>query len=492
MVVLGLVLVPVLVAVLIVLLGSRLSRQVALAGTLAELLLGGYAFCLMTRVATDTSVLPLINFHTDWLPRLGSDFHLQIDGINIVLVLLTVLLLPFIILTSFNREIRSPKAFYTLILLMQSALVGVFVARDAFLFYIFWELALIPVYFICLLWGGEGRQRITFKFFIYTLTGSLFMLLGLIYLVAHTPTISFDMQAIYEAGRSLSLKEQMLVFGAMYLAFAIKIPIFPLHTWQPDTYVNAPTQGTMLLSGIMLKMGTFALIRWLIPVVPMAWAELSHWVVLLSVISVVYGSLMAITQKDFKRLLAYSSMAHVGLIAAGIFSWNLQGVQGGLFQMLSHGINVVGLFFICDIIQQRMKTDHMSSLGGIRMVSPLFGVLFIVVLLGSVALPLTNGFVGEFMLLHGVFQYQAVFAAFAGLTVILGAVYMLRAYHIMMHGDSNELTASFGELAKSEMIVLAGLTVLIIAFGIYPKIILDVTEPAVRELVDYVNTVTKL
>lgn len=496
MVVLGLVLVPVLVAMLVVFFSDRWARQLALFGTIAELLLGAYAFCLMTRLPGDASLFPLVNFQMSWLPRLGSSFHLQIDGISIVLVLLTVLVLPFIVLSSFNREVKSQKAFYSLILLMQSALVGVFIARDAFLFYIFWELALIPIYFICLLWGGEGRQRITLKFFVYTLAGSLFMLLGLIYLVAHTGAetgkVSFSMQAIYEAGRILPLKAQMLVFVAMYLAFAIKIPIFPLHTWQPDTYVNAPTQGTMLLSGIMLKMGTFALIRWLIPVLPAAWAELSNIVVLLSVISVVYGSLMAITQKDMKRLLAYSSMGHVGLIAAGIFSWNLQGVQGGLFQMLSHGINVVGLFFICDIIMQRMKTDTMGALGGIRSVSSLFGVLFLVILLGSVALPLTNGFVGEFMQLHGLFQFNAVYAGTAGLTVILGAVYMLRAYHTTMHGEANELTAGFSALTKTEIAVLAGLGILVIALGIYPKVVLDVSEPAVRQLVDYVLTVNKI
>ena len=492
MVVLGLVLVPLAVAVLILLLNSRLAKSIALFGTLLELALGVYAFVLLAHTDSEPSNLKLITWHTAWLVQLGSDFHLQLDGISIILVVLTVLLLPFIILSSFNRETRNPKAFYALILLMQSALVGVFTARDAFLFYIFWELALIPIYFICLLWGGEGRQRITFKFFIYTLTGSLFMLVALIYLVTHTKTFSFDMRSIYEAGASLTLKQQMLVFGAMYLAFAIKIPIFPLHTWQPDTYVNAPTQGTMLLSCIMLKMGTFALIRWLIPVVPMAWEHLSYWVILISVVSVIYGSLMAITQQDFKRLLAYSSMGHVGLIAAGIFTFNLQGVQGGLFQMLSHGINVVGLFFVCDIIMNRMKTDTMRSLGGIREVSPLFAVLFMVVLLGSVALPLTNGFVGEFMLLHGIFQYQTIFAALGGLTVIFGAVYMLRAYHTMMHGSSNELTAVFGELALNEKIVLAGLVVLIIAFGVHPKIMLDVSEPAVRQLVDYVHSVSKL
>jgi NADH-quinone oxidoreductase subunit M len=206
----------------------------------------------------------------------------------------------------------------------------------------------------------------------------------------------------------LNGQQQLLVFIAFYLAFAIKIPVFPLHTWQPDTYVNAPTQGTMLLSGIMLKMGAFALIIWLIPMVPLGWQIASKYVITLSVISVLYGSLMALTQHDFKRMLAYSSLGHVGLIAAGVFSWNLQGVQGALYQMLSHGINVVALFFVCDIILNRMKTDNMQQLGGIRNVSRVFSVLFLIALLGSVAMPLTNGFVGEFLLLHGVFQYNTL------------------------------------------------------------------------------------
>jgi NADH-quinone oxidoreductase subunit M len=276
------------------------------------------------------------------------------------------------------------------------------------------------------------------------------MLLAIIYLWLHNPARNFNIYDLYKVSALLNGQQQLLVFIAFYLAFAIKIPVFPLHTWQPDTYVNAPTQGTMLLSGIMLKMGAFALIVWLIPMVPLGWQIASKYVITLSVISVVYGSLMALTQHDFKRMLAYSSLGHVGLIAAGVFSWNLQGVQGALYQMLSHGINVVALFFVCDIILNRMKTDNMQQLGGIRNVSRVFSVLFLIALLGSVAMPLTNGFVGEFLLLHGVFQYNTLLAVFAGLTVILGAVYMLRAYQSMMHGETNVLTESFGGISMNE------------------------------------------
>jgi NADH-quinone oxidoreductase subunit M len=313
------------------------------------------------------------------------------------------------------------------------------------------------------------------------------MLLSIIYLWLHNPARNFNLYDIYVAGSHLPAKDQLLVFIGFYLAFAVKVPIFPLHTWQADTYVNAPTQGTMLLSGIMLKMGTYALIVWLIPIVPLGWQIASPYIIILSIISVVYGALMAITQSDFKRMLAYSSLGHVGLIAAGIFSWNLQGVQGALYQMLSHGINVVALFYICDIILNRTQTDTMQKLGGIRSISRLFSVLFLIALLGSVAMPLTNGFVGDFLLIHGLFQFNTIGAAFAGLTVILGAVYMLRAYQMMMHGESNNLTAGFGELTLNEKVLLSGFAVLIIFFGLFPDVILGVSEQPVKDLIRHVH-----
>ncbi len=486
MLVLLLVILPVLFVFSTLFLNEKQAKNNALLGTVVTLGVGLYIFSQFKSNPASAD----FTYHTDWVQALGADFYLKVDGINIILVLLTVLLLPFIVQSTEGRIIKNPKAYFSLILLMQSALLGVFLAKDALLFYVFWELALLPIYLIALIWGGDGRQKITFKFFVYTLFGSLFMLLAIIFVWIHNPDRSFSMNAFYQVGAQLSAKEQLLVFVAFYLAFAIKIPIFPLHTWQPDTYVNAPTQGTMLLSGIMLKMGAFALIVWLIPVAPLGWQLASKYVILLSVISVVYGSLMALTQKDFKRMLAYSSLGHVGLIAAGIFSWNLQGVQGALYQMLSHGINVVALFYVCDIIFSKMRTDTMLKLGGIRNVSREFSVLFLIALLGSVAMPLTNGFVGEFLLLHGIFQYNMMVAFFGGLTVILGAVYMLRAYQAMMHGETNSLSETFGEISKDEKIVLYGFAVLVIFFGLFPNTILDVSEQTVKQLIDHVHSVT--
>jgi NADH-quinone oxidoreductase subunit M len=397
------------------------------------------------------------------------------------LVALTNVLMPLIILSASRTEIKNANAFYGLMLFMQFALVGVFAALDAFLFYIFWELALIPIYFICLLWGGADRIRITLKFFIYTLTGSLLMLVGLIYLYLQTPGAhTFALQAFYNL--NLSATEQSFIFWALFLAFAVKIPIFPLHTWQPDTYTDAPTQGTMLLSGIMLKMGIYGLIRWMIPIVPAGMEQWGGLAIGLCVTGIVYASCMAIVQKDYKRLIAYSSVAHVGLIAAGVLVLNPEGLQGALFQMLSHGVNVIGLFAIVDIIQRRMKTRNLDELGGLANNSPLFTVLFMIIVLGAVALPLTNGFVGEFLLLNGVFQFNAVLGAVAGLTIILGAVYMFRSYQKIMLGNANGNHAEFTGLLLNEKIILISVAALVIITGVYPKPILSVAQPVLEEI----------
>jgi NADH-quinone oxidoreductase subunit M len=420
-----------------------------------------------------------------WIADLGINFHAGIDGISMLVVLLTNLLVPIIILSSYNHQYKNPAAFYALILFMQCGLLLVFTALDAFLFYIGWEAALIPIYFICAIWGGKDRIRINMKFFVYTIAGSLFMLMGIIYLYLQNPAHNFDIQAFYAL--NLDSAQQGWIFWAFFIAFAIKMPIFPFHTWQPDTYTAAPTQGTMLLSGIMLKMGIYGVIRWLLPIVPAGVHDWGQVAIVLSIIGIVYASLIAFTQKDAKRLVAYSSIAHVGLISAGIFAFNQQGMQGAMIQMLSHGINVVGLFFVLDIIFSRVKTNKIEELGGIAKVAPQLALTFLIIVLGTVALPGTNGFIGEFLLLMGVYNYGIWAAAIAGLTIIFGAVYMLRMYQNVMLGETNSLTITFTDIKGTEKLVLYTICALIIVLGVYPKPILHLTEASVQHLLEQVN-----
>jgi len=467
---------PLIFSLLVLGLKPMVAKYLAFFGSLAVLLVS-----LIITFQFDKTQGVQFAIDKVWIASLGINFSAGIDGISLLLVLLTTVLMPGIILTSLN-DASKPSSFYSLILLMQSALIGVFTARDGFLFYLFWEIALIPVYFICLVWGGENRGRITLKFFIYTLTGSLFMLVALIYLYFKTPSHTFAIQALYDAGRALDSTQQAFVFAGLFLAFAIKMPVFPFHTWQPDTYTVAPVQGTMLLSGIMLKMGIYGVIRWLIPIVPLAVKEWGMIAIILSVIGIVYGSCIAIVQKDFKRLIAYSSIAHVGLISAGLLTLTVVGMQGAMIQMISHGIIVFGLFYIVEIVSERAKTRELSKMGGIRNVAPLLATTFAIIMLGSVALPLTSGFVGEFLLINSLVQYKLWIGAVAGLTIILGAVYMLRTFQKSMSGETNAVTSTLTDLNYHERLVLYPVVILVILIGVYPGPLLDISEAAVKNL----------
>ncbi len=474
-----LLLLPIAGAIITTILGSSpKAKYVALASSLISLT---YAICLLLRFQPEAGTQFLVN--QPWLTNMGINFKAGIDGISLLLVLLTNGLLPLIVLAGFKQN--QSGTFYGLMLFMQAGLLIVFTALDAFLFYVGWEAALIPIYFICALWGGENRIKVNLKFFVYTIFGSLFMLLAIIYLHLQTPGKTFDIQDFYAL--NLDATTQSWIFWAFFLAFAIKIPIFPFHTWQPDTYTEAPTAGTMLLSGIMLKMGIYGVIRWLIPVAPLGFSQWGQTALILSIIGVVYAAVIAFTQKDVKRLVAYSSISHVGLISAGIFVWNVQGLQGAMIQMLNHGINVVGMFFVLDIIIRRLGTREIASMGGIAKSAPQLAITFLIILLGTVALPLTNGFIGEFLLLMGIYQYNLWLAVVAGLTIIFGAVYMLRMYQQVMLGEANKNTEKFADIDCTEKWVLYPVCALVILIGVFPQPILNISEPAVSQLLEVVN-----
>jgi len=472
---------PLFAALVLLLFKGDNVKNIALFFALAELVVAGI---MVAGFHANASSQYVIDY--PWMADWGIHFKAGIDGISIIMVILTTVLVPLIILSTYKHQYSNPSAFYALILFMQTGLLLVFTSMDGFLFYIGWETALIPIYFICALWGGENRVKVTIKFFIYTFAGSLFMLLGIIYLYLQTPGKTFDIQAFYHL--NLDAYHQGWIFWAFFIAFAVKMPIFPFHTWQPDTYTTAPTGGTMMLSGIMLKMGIYGVIRWLIPIAPLGFAQWQSTAIILSVIGIVYASLIAFNQKDGKRLIAYSSIAHVGLIAAGIFAWNMQGVQGAVIQMLSHGINVVGLFFVMDIISRRINTHDITLMGGIAKRAPFLAASFLIIVMGTVALPLTNGFIGEFLLMNGIYQYNIWLVAVAGLTIIFGAVYMLRLYKQIMQGEQpTALTASFADVSGSEKTVLIIICALVIMIGIYPQPLLHLSEATVSNLIEQVN-----
>lgn len=467
---------PALAGLLVLLLKGEAAKKVAFGAAVIEFLIAVYA-----AVSFNPNAGTQFELNQPWIENAGISFHIGMDGISLLLVLLTAFLVPLIILSSFKHLYNNAGTFYALILFMQTGMIGSFVALDAFVFYFFWEVALIPIYFICGIWGGERRVPVTFKFFIYTIFGSLFMLVGFVYLYFQTPgTHTSDISAFYQL--ALSPENQSWVFWFIFLAFAIKMPVFPFHTWQPDTYTEAPTPGTMLLSGIMLKMGIYGVIRWLLPVVPAGVAQWADVVLVLAIIGIIYGAIIAIRQNDLKRLTAFSSISHVGLIAAGLFTLNIQGLQGAMIQMLSHGINVVGMFFLIDIIFRRTGTREIKALGGITQYAKAFTICFMIILLGTVALPLTNGFVGEFLLLQGVFQHNYIMGGVAGITIILGAVYLLRMFQRVMFGEANSITATFTDLTASELAVLIPLIIMVLWIGLHPNTFLSISEPAVQNL----------
>jgi NADH-quinone oxidoreductase subunit M len=420
------------------------------------------------------------NFDASWIPSINARFVLTADGLSKILLLLTGISFPAIFMSTSKNEIKNRAQFLSLMLFTQTGLLGVFLAGDALLFYFFWELALIPVYFLCSIWGGEKRVAVTFKFFIYTFLGSLFMLIGIILVYTHTADQSFAIQSFKQA--SLSAGQQLTAFALFFTAFAIKMPIFPLHTWQPDAYEQSPTAVTMVLSAVMVKMGLYGVIRWLMPLFPNAFSAHSNFVVILSVIGILYASFIAIRQDDMKRLIAYSSIAHIGLMSAALFANNEIGTQGVLIQLFSHGVNVLGLWIIADIIEQQTGTRSLKEMGGLAKQNPTLGILLVGFAFANIALPLTNAFVGEFLMFNSLFQFKPWIAAAAGVSVVLAAIYTLNMVQKCAYGEVSEKMSKMQAPNMPAQFVLIVLLVVVIISGVYPAPLFDLTADTLQQL----------
>ena len=457
--------------------GDKLASKVALFFSLAALV---SSIVLLSHFNAGEN----IDFITKWISKPNISFALKADGLSLAMLLLTTALTPIIIFSSFGNDYKNAKSFYALILFMAFAMTGTFLAADGLLYYIFWELSLIPIYFIALLWGNgdaEERKKAVVKFFIYTLAGSLFMLVAFIYLYQKAGSLLIeDLYAL-----NLSQREQLWIFLAFFLAYAIKIPLIPFHTWQANVYQKAPTVGTMLLSGIMLKMGLYSIIRWQLPIAPLAAKQYMFILISVGIAGVIYGSIVALRQKDLKKLLAYSSLAHVGLIAAGTYTLTLDGLRGAVLQMIAHGFVVVGLFLAAEIIYRRYQTRAIYEMGGIRSQSPKFTSLFMLLVLASVALPTTFNFVGEFTVLYSLTQVNIWFTILGGSTIILGAYYMLKMFQHVMLGETN--TKIFADVTVNEGISMVVIVAVLFFFGMYPKPIIDLITPSLETILNTIN-----
>ncbi|HEX4852010.1 MAG TPA: NADH-quinone oxidoreductase subunit M, partial [Puia sp.] len=433
-----------------------------------------------------------LHCNVEWLPMLNSRFAVGLDGLGQILTFLTAISFPIIFIATWRDEYRNARNFYGLMLLSQAGLMGVFLAMDALLFYFFWELALIPVYFLASQWGGERRIQATFKFFIYTFIGSLLMLIGIIYLYFHTRNASFSIESFYALRSTILTPDQSWLFWLFFIAFAIKMPIFPFHTWQPETYEQAPTAVTMVLSGIMVKMGLFGLIRWLAPILPVGTWQWGDTVSTLCIIGMIYASLLAMKQNDLKRMVAYSSIAHIGLMCLAVFATSQSSMQGVMIQMFSHGINIIGLWIVVDLIERQYHTRKISELGGIALKAPGLAILLVIVALANIALPLTNAFIGEFMMFNGIYastatKYNVVFTASAAVTIILSAVYMLNMIQRVFYGNTNALTAQTKDIKLNEKIILGVIVILIVAVGVYPQPVFELTKHTVDAILQKMN-----
>jgi NADH-quinone oxidoreductase subunit M len=437
-------------------------------------------------------------FH--WIEKLNISYKVGIDGLSLLLLLLTTFLTPLTLLSSWSSIKKRVKEFTFFMLMLEAGMLGVFVSVDLFLFYIFWEAMLIPMYFIIGIWGGEQRIYASVKFFLYTMFGSLLMLVAIIWIAVYASTplghFSTDLTELYKVGPTIKENIQNWMFLAFAFSFAIKVPLFPLHTWLPDAHVQAPTAGSVILAGVLLKMGTYGLLRFCLPLFPQAAVNFAPYISILAIIGIIYGALVAMVQKDMKKLVAYSSVAHLGFVVLGIFAMTQEAVQGAIIQMVNHGLSTGALFLLVGVIYERTHTREISEYGGIAKIVPFYAFALLFASLSSIGLPGLNGFVGEFLILLGSFKSPVLgswwFTVFAASGVIFAAVYLLWMYQRVAYGEvKNPKMNSITDMNKREMLVLIPIFIFIVWIGIYPGTFLKVSEKTTSKIIEQVYVPTQ-
>jgi NADH-quinone oxidoreductase subunit M len=425
-----------------------------------------------------------------WIPSIGAEYFLGVDGFSTLLILLTTMMGSIAILSSWTAITERVKEFYIFLLVLQTGMLGAFMALDFLLFFLFWEVMLVPMYFLIGIWGSANRLYSAIKFFLYTLVGSVVMLLGIlaIYFYNHSVTGVYTFDVTTYQALNLPFNLQWWVFLAFFLGFAIKVPMFPFHTWLPDAHTDAPTAGSVILAAVLLKMGTYGFIRFSLPILPEATRAFVPLMVLLSIIGIVYGALVALAQKDWKRLVAYSSVSHMAMVMLGMFALNPVGITGSIFQQLNHGISTGALFLLVGIVYERRHTREISEYGGLSKVMPVYAAVFLVMTMSSIGLPTLNGFIGEFLILQGVFVASKVWAAFAASGVVLGAAYMLYLYQRTMFGKvENPKNETLTDLSGRELATFVPLIILAVWMGLYPKPFLDRLDTSVARVITRVS-----
>ncbi len=480
---------PLLGAVLIAFLGKEkkeMIRSVALFVLFVDFFL---SLLIWFAFDSSTAAMQFVERHS-WVESLGINYLVGIDGISILLIMLTTFLGPLIIISSWKSIEKRVKEYHMMMLLLQTSMLGVFVCMDLFLFYVFWEAMLIPMYFIIGVWGGKRRIYATVKFFIYTMAGSVLMLVAILYLYFYNHTVTnvytFELSELIKLNVPLGV--QNYLFIAFAVAFAIKVPLFPFHTWLPDAHVEAPTAGSVILAGVLLKMGTYGYMRFCLPMFPSSTYTFVPVISVLAIIGIIYGALVSMVQPDMKKLVAYSSVSHLGFVMLGIFALNTTAMQGGMIQMINHGLSTGMLFLVVGMIYERRHTREISEYGGIARVMPIYAAFFMIAMLSSVGLPGLNGFIGEFLILVGTYQSSPVYAIFAASGVIFAAVYLLWMYQRVFFGPvNNEKNKVLKDLNIREIGLMVPIVIMFIFIGVYPNYFLSKSEVSVDNLQKFVE-----